>query len=90
MTRTVIVPTPAAVTLAAVGVVVIVAPDVLTVATNVYGAVPPAAVKLPVPFVAPLQRRFISPVLPRVSGAGWVRVIFVVAVQPFPSVTVTP
>jgi hypothetical protein len=89
VTWTVIAPAPALVTATEEAAGVSVAPEVLTSVVNEYGNVPPAAVKLPEPFVAPLQSKAISPDLDSESTAGCVSVTLPEALHPLLSVTVT-
>ena len=56
---------------------------------NVYGAVPPVAVKLIAPFEDPLHAAFVTTVVPETDVAGCVTVAFTVPVHPFASVIVT-
>lgn len=84
------VPIPAPLNDKVVAAVVVVAPVVLEVTTNVNGAVPPLAVNDPAPFVSPKQFNAMLPVLVRISAlAGCVTVMVLVAVQPFASFTFT-
>ena len=62
VTLTVTVPAPAPVKATEVAAGVRVAPAVLTTVVKAYGAVPPAAVKLPAPVVAPLHSSAMFPV----------------------------
>ena len=81
-------PTPAPEKVSVVAVVDVVPPVVLLLTTKLYGAVPPPAVKEPLPLVSPLQFSVtFAPV--RVNAVGCVTLIVCVAVQPFEAVTVT-
>jgi hypothetical protein len=85
---TLIEPTPAVVKVKVVAVVLVAPPVVLESTVKVYGAVPPEAVKVPEPFVSPLQAKAISIVV-RFNTGGTVTLSVAGVVQPFASVTVT-
>src|SRR6185369_10414965 len=90
VTFTTIDPTPPFVKLNVVAVVLVVAPAELLVMLNVYGAVPPLTVNVPVPFVSPNHNNATSPVLANANAAAGC-VIFIVAevLHAFASVTFT-